>query len=471
MKQKIRTILILLLFFITVIALGVHIFDLEPGVTVSAPAIKQLDNYNKVAELPLGKVEAHNYQRMGFTKGFVRFSPDNRYLAIGTDNGDILVLTAKGKVVWQKSIGLGKIAALEFTGDSRYLLLGETSQQGYLLCFDTVSGREVWRQASAGELGVDIKDKTYPGIVAIKTDAQGHIYAVGQRYIRYADGRNEYRGRIYKLDEQGNRLAVFPEDHNLDAWVSWVSVDERGTKAVFGTANWDTAKTSLYTGTIYCLDGNLEKLWSVFLEPLPPYQNTTMRSSPEIDGSGRFVAGIASDGRVFLYDGETGAEKWQRTISQPQKIAGVYMNATGSNVQIVDRHFIFTTGNTYNRANWQLPTPVEHPNSNSAFLFDEEGKLVSLYRFGGMIEQLAVNKQEAVAAIGRNVRTKDPGVHGLYILSLPDFYPVDYIPTIGPCVSAAISSDGRYIAGVEAPLQLDDGQIIGNYKIILLERK
>jgi outer membrane protein assembly factor BamB len=469
--KKMQTTLIMILFTITLGTLAMQIFGSSPGFAVSTQQVKDSKGgYTKVAELSLGKTEAHNYQRMGFTKGFIQFSPDNQYLAVGTDNGEVMVLSNKGKVVWRKNIGLGKIAAMEFTRNSRYLLIGETSQQGYLLCFDTQNGQEMWRQGSVDELGVDIKEKTYPGMVSVKTDKEGHIYAVGQRYIKYADGHNEYRGRIYKFDERGKRLATFPEDHNFDAWVSWVSVDDKGDKVVFGTANWDAVKTNRYTDNMYCLDGSLTQLWSVFLAPIHPYQNTTMRSSPEIDPNGNYAAGIASDGRCFLYDAQ-GREVWQRSISQSQKIGGVHINANGSNVQIADDYFIFTTGNTYNRANWQLPTPVEHPSSNSMFVLDLQGKLVNRHRYGGMIEQIVVSNQTAVAAIARNVRTKDPGVHGLYIMSLPDLQMIDTIPTIGPCVSSAISADGKYVAGVEAPLQLDDGQIIGEYKLMLLEKK
>ena len=470
--KKLQTAGFALLFFVTLCLLAIHIFDntasgpvLSPGQTGT-----QTGTFMQVADISLGNVEVHNFQRMGFTKGFIKFSPDGQNLAIGTENGELMLLDLKGQVLWRKNMGLGKLSALEFSPDSRYLYIGETSQQGYLLCLKREDGREMWRRPSVSELGVNIQDKTYPGIIAVRSDANGMVYAVGQRYLRYADGRNEYRGRIYKFNAEGVQQALFPADHNLDAWVSWVSVDAEGSKVAFGTANRDEGSTNRYTGSMYCLDGALQKiLWSTEIPPAPPYQNTTMRSSPELAPSGRHVAGVASDGRCFMYDGQ-GREMWLRTISQPQKVGGVHINAVGNYVHLTDDYAVFTTGNTYNRANWQLPTPVEHPGSNSVFIFDLSGKLVSRYKLGGMIEQISGTEQAMAIAIGRNVRTRDVGVHGLYLLSLPDARLLDYVATTGPCVGSAISPDGRYAAGVEAPLQLDDGQVIGAYRLLLLKR-
>jgi outer membrane protein assembly factor BamB len=472
--KKIRTVLLFSLFVVTMGAIGLHIFGGSGSVfssTVVSSDSKQ-GLYRKTAEISLGKVEVQNYQRMGFTKGFIQFSPDNRALAMGTDNGELLMFSAQGKLLWRKNLGLGTISALEFSRDNRHLLIGETSQEGWLLCLDVHDGREIWRRASVNELGVGIKDKTYPGIVSIKTDQSGKIYAAGLRYIRFSDGHNEYKSRIYQFDADGNRLAMFPEQENMDAWAGWVSVDEAGDRVYFGTANWDNRKVLKYTDILYCLDGQLKKvLWTQKPDVVYPYDTVTMRCSPEVTADGSLVAGVASDGRCFLYDGTQGQLLWQRTVSLPQKIGGVYMNTSGNYLKTVGSEFLFTTGNTYNRANWQLPTPIEHPSSNSLFVFDQTGQLVNRLKFGGMIEQLVVNEQHAVLAIGRNVRTKDPSIHGLYIVSLPDAVLQDSVATTGPCVGVAISPNGRYVAGVEAPLQLDDGQVIGEYKLVLLERK
>lgn len=470
--KKLQTACFVIVFAVTLSLLAKHIFVSIGSVPSSSPAGAHTGAYEQIADISLGNVEVHNYQRMGFTKGFTQFSPDSRCLAVGTETGELMLINLKGKVVWRKTLGLSKLTALEFSRDSRYLFVGESSQQGYLICLNAADGREIWRQASAPELGVNIKDKTYPGMVAIRTDSAGMVYAVGQRYIRSANGGSEYRGRLYKFNESGERQGIFPADHNLDAWVTWISVDAAGSRAAFGTANWDEGATKLYTDSVYCLDGALgQRLWSINIAPVPPYQSTTLRSSPEFAPSGRYVAGVSSDGRCFLLDGEQGLVQWLYSISKPQKVGGVEINAVGNYVHITEEYAVFTTGNTYNRANWQLPTPVEHPSSNSVFVFDLAGKLVSRYKLGGMIEEIHGTDSRLAVAVGRNVRTKELNVHGLYLLSLSDARMLDYVATTGPCVGAAISPDGRYAAGVEAPLQLDDGQVVGSYRLLLLAQR
>ena len=470
MKRMINAVIVLI-FVSTLGLLASHIFG-GAGRQGGAGAATATGLYVQSGVIDLGKVEVHNFRRMGFTKGFIRFSPDSRYLAAGTEDGEILLLTADGRLRWRKNIGLGKLAALEFSADGRRLLAGETSPQGSLLCFDVTDGRELWRRTSAGELGADIKGKTYPGIVAVRSGGAGEVYAVGLRYIRHADGNSEYRGRIYKYGADGKLLAMFPPDHNLDAWVNWLSVDQQAAKVVFGTANWSEGSGWRYDDTMYCLDGNLHQiLWSEKLPPVVPYQNPTMRNGPEITADGRYVAGVVSDGRSFVYDGNSGRRLWLRTISRPQRIGGVYVNAVGLYAQVAGPYFLFSTGNTYNRANWQLPTPFEHPGANSLFVFNRQGNLTGRLTLQGMLEEISANDHAVAVAVGRNVRSKDTSVHGLYIVAVPDARLLDRLPTVGPCVAAAVSADGSYAAAVEAPLQLDDGRIIGEYRLWLLQKK
>ncbi|HWR38745.1 MAG TPA: hypothetical protein VN611_04530 [Patescibacteria group bacterium] len=473
--KKVISFAIILLFCSTLVVLGLHIFGVnsqKKSFDVSETRQTKTGVYAKVLETVLGQTEVYNYQRMGFNKGFIRFSPDCRCLAVGSETGDVLLYTTEGQLIWKKNMGLGKLTALEFAPDSQTVLVGETSQQGCLLSLRVKDGSELWRQASDHNLGVNIKEKTYPGFVAIRTDAQGFIYAVAQRYVKQADKASEYFSRIYKFAPNGERLGQFPVDSNMDGWVNWLDVDKAGSKVAFCTGNFDPGSYQ-YNQLIYCIDGNVQQLlWSNTAECTPPYQTVTMRTSPDLTPDGKYAAGITSDGRCFLYAGDDGRELWRRSISKPQKIGGVYLNAAGSFAYIIENYAVFTTGNTFNKANWQLPTPVEQPNSNSVFIFDLSGTLVNSYKLGGMVEQMAVGPKMAALAIGRNVRAKDPAVHGFYILTIPEAELVDCAQTEGgPAVAVDISADGRYVAGIEAPLQLDDGSVIGAYKLTLLVRR
>lgn len=162
--------LIIALLFITLFFLGRYIFQQAGDGTNKDSFLKTSTGlYQVVAEVPLGQVEVYNYQRMGFTKGFVCFSPDGAALAVGTENSELLVLESEmGKLKWRKRSGNGKISALAFSRDGRRLYVGENGPQADLICLDAQTGEELWRRGSAKELGSGLNDKTYPGIVCIR---------------------------------------------------------------------------------------------------------------------------------------------------------------------------------------------------------------------------------------------------------------------------------------------------------------
>lgn len=473
MRKKITTAFLFGLFSISLLMLGVHIFPEVFGRIGEQPPVRTtgiLGRYEKTAEVPLGKVEVRGYQQMGSTPGVVRISPAGDRVLTGTETGEILFLDVTGKRLWRRQVGLGKISALEFSRDGSRIYVGENSQQGALSCLEAATGKEIWRKSSVDELGVDIRQKTFPGIMSMTTDAMDNVYAVALRSIRHSDGWTEYFSRIYRIDPSG-RVELLPRDHNIDVWVSCVSVDESGSIAVFGTSDYAPGPTRRYQSNIYALDtATGRELWHQDLPTVPPYERTNMRFGPEISADGTAVAGIASDGRAFFFRRE-GQWRWTRSLSHPQKIQNVYLNATGLHVRHLGDYVAFTTGNTYNRANWQLPTPVEHPQSNSVFLFDREGVLVKRRKMGGMLEQMAPTRQALAVGIGRNIRTKDPGAHGLYLLSIPELELTESLPTDGPCVAIAASRDARILVAMEAPLQLDNGEVIGDYRLHIWQAK
>lgn len=466
--KKLYSVTLIVLFMASMILLTDHIFpECRELVAKPAPTAVASRNgyYHKMMELGLGDVRALDMKQMGAIYGTVVFSPDNQLLAVGTENGEIILFSLEGRRLWSKQIGLGKINVVVFAQDGKRLLIGETSPRGALSCLETATGKEVWHIDSYPELGVDIQQKLYPGIVSIVYDQSGSIYAVGQRYMFDAGGNREYMARIYKINPTGEVIRRFPDNHNIDTWVGAVSVEGSGERFLFGTAAYYPGKSLQYNAQVYCMaESRQEPLWNLTFQPVPPYQTVAVRNAPFIAANGQAIATIAGDGRVFLHDRE-GRQLWQRSISQPRKIAGVYLNPTGIYAQIVGERVLFTTSNTYNRANWQLPTPLEHPSSNALFVFDLAGNLITHYNAGGMIGNIAVTDKQAAISVGMNVRTKAVAVHGITLLNLEFGTVLDSMMTTGPCINVAVSQDGNYVAGIEAPVKLDAGEIIGKYRL------
>ena len=79
------------------------------------------------------------------------------------------------------------------------------------------------------------------------------------------------------------------------------------------------------------------------------------------------------------------------------------------------------------------------------------------------MEELQAAGQQLVVAVGRNIRTKDPTVHGMMVMTAPALEVVDFLPMDGPCVTAV--TDTIHIVGLETPLQLDSGEVVGQYRI------
>lgn len=470
LKRVFRLSVLFGLFLGSLVLLASHVFPElahQSRTLVTVRALSQLGRYEKIVEIPLGKVEIRGFRQMGSTPGLVRLSPTGDKIAAGTETGEVRVFDTTGVQIWSRKIGMGKISALEYSPDGARILIGENSQQGAVVCVDAGTGNEKWRRNSVDELGVDIRQKTFPGIMSIAMDDSGNAYAVALRSLRFPSGKTDYFSRIYRFDAQG-RVALFPRDHNLDVWVSWCGIDPTGNWLTFGTSDYTPGPYRKYKDNIYLFDANTgEYRWSVQAATVEPYDRTNMRFGPKWTADGKFLSGVSADGRAFFFDA-AGKTVWTRVLSAPQRIQNIFVNATGLHTQHIGPYAIFSTGNTYNRANWQLPTPVEHPQNNSVFLFDRDGTLLKRRKLGGMIEEMKTMGAELAVAVGRNVRTKDPSIHGIAVLSTPDLELVDWLPTVGPSIATA--ADTKHVLAMEAPMQLDSGEVIGAYRIHVWKR-
>lgn len=435
---------------------------------------KNSGEYQLISKINLGNVEVKSFKTMSFTKEELAFSPDSKYLAVGTEGGTFFLFDlTKGKIAWEKKLGVGAVTALTFSPDGKQVFLGEKSPEGNLYCFNTANGQLLWKMSVVQDLGRDLTKKLFPQIARLKVDQQGNLYVSALRFVKNSQS-TWYESKIYCLNIQdGKPKWTFPAQGVADFWANWLAVSPTGDRLVFGTANYSTTKPYHYPAHLYCLDSKTgEEIWQKTIPVLPGEKVVTTRYGPNFSLDGKYLALFPSDGRAFFLD-QNGKTLWQKDICLPQEIQGVTFNSGGRYAHFLGEQIVFASTNTYNSHNWKEATPVEHPNSNTIFAYNPQGELLWKWKGGGSMEELDFNDRYLLVPVGRNVQLEEMEVHGLYLLDYLKKGSLVYrYPTEGPAVGAALAPNSRYLACLEAPIQLDDGvTVVGKHQLHILERR
>lgn len=418
----------------------------------------------------LGDIPTDNYDRMGFTKAVISYSSQENGWLVGTSRGELFLFDNEGKQLWKRSLGIGKLISACMSRDGATAYIGEQSPEGSLYAVNVKTGDIIWQYKGSDFVGADASQRSFPSVVHIVTDKDNNVYANIYRFLMDKKGNRSYRGRMLAVNSDGNIMWKYPENEAIDSWINWCDVSDANGRVVISTSAYDFREDMQYKDTMYFLNKeNGMLLSSTKVEPVPPFDNTVMRGSPNFSKDGKYLAASASDGRGFLFD-HNGKKLWQRTLSNPTQVDGAWINASGRDGFATAYGVAFTTINTFNRENWQLPTPVEHPSNNSLFFFGYDGKFKYQYRAEGTMEQLDFADSFVACAVGRNVRTHNYSAHGALILDLPTGKQLDFYHTEGPLQAIAISHDGRYVGGVEAPAVTPQGKIIGAHRLHIWDR-
>ena len=420
MDKKIKSLLILFLFALSCCALFWLTGSRTPWTVFQS--IRGKDGVSVF----LGDMPAENYDRMGFTRAQILYVGAEDAWLVGTDKGELFL-------------------------------------------FDMVNvhtGDIEWKHKAADYIGVDSQNRSLPAPVHIAVDKAGNAFVNMYRFVMNKDGRRGYNGRMIALDPQGKFLWKFPKDETIDSWINWCDVSDGTGRVVIATSAYDFHPDMKYKKTLYIIDKHDGSVLNeTFVNPVKPFNNTVLRGSPTFSADGEYLAGTGSDGRGFLFD-KNGNVVWWRFLSKPAKVDGSWINASGRDGYIRPEGVIFSTINTFNRENWQLPTPVEHPSNNSLFVFKLDGTYRYQYRALGTIENIDFASEKlAACSVGRNVRTHDYSAHGALLLNLENGKKERFFHTEGPCQAAAISHDGKKMAGVEAPAMTPEGKLIGSYRL------
>ncbi|SES68884.1 PQQ-like domain-containing protein [Methanococcoides vulcani] len=410
-------------------------------------------------------------------EGVLKFSPDGRYLCIGTHNGHLRIINVvEGNEIFDEKISEGNIMCMEFSPDSSSLYVTEKSIDGFIYCFD-INGTQRWKFRIADDLGSDLK--YMPSVRKVVFDSDGNVYAAGSRYCGWVSGTFKYSARVYSLDPEGNLLWKFPDSENMDSGVSWIDATPDGEYVVFSTANFGKSE-KWKDGTVHVLNGESgEELWNYKIPPLEPYfKSVSVWYSTTITPDGNYVTSLASDGRGYLFNNkeilQTGNSEpvWQKNISTPITVSGIPIYGSANYGYNVNDSIIFSVGSTFSKAK-DKDAPIEHPGGNSLYVYDLDGNLLWKWRVEGYTGELGIADPYLVAPISQNLVTNNLDVHGVYVFDMSKnggatSKLVNVYRTEGITIAADISPDGRYIAAFEAPARLEDGSVIGDYKVHIL---
>jgi outer membrane protein assembly factor BamB len=227
----------------------------------------------KLAEIPLEELEKEEMEYIYYAArgAEVRFSPDGKYIGVGSKGGYVyLVKVASKKIVWKHKIPEARVAKVAFTSDGK-LIAGEESKDGYIYCFDIKTGKMLWQYKTYDdfrEKGSQItrmqgKFKYYPlKAWGLCVDRDNNPYVMVRQ-----DGVREVKGKripvktslVYKLNiETGKPVWKFPI--NDSAW--GLNISEDG-KYIIPSIGW--AKQA----TLFVLDGSSGKpLWKYTFKAL-----------------------------------------------------------------------------------------------------------------------------------------------------------------------------------------------------------
>jgi hypothetical protein len=452
----------------------------------------------------------------------VRFSPDARYLAVGSFGGWLRVVeVASGRVVDERRVAEGMVKQLAWSPDAAVLYVGEQSPDGNLLALDATTAASglpsfevLWQRPLADDVETSrppSNDRygiyTLPGVFDIEVSRDGRLFVTGTHSWTTAEGVKN-RSVVLALSSSGKLLWRYPPERAAHVQgaahvvVPHLSIDPEGTRLAFwasqsqaGAAQAADTKAIVEPDTVNLIDAASGALLDVFApQPLPPYfVRAESWDSLAVSTDARRLALGLSDGRVLLFDIAAGKLVLadEVNLATPLVAGEIPYAAPASFARAGREGFVLQTQNTFVpdvTARGAAATVSPHHGANTLTVVDNTGAVSWRYRgptaLGGVwlggdgrIDSGDADANETpgrLIVVACRARPSDlgRGDNGFLLFDtngggggsdrLVYRYPTDGAPLF----HADISRDGRWIAIIEAPTLTADGESIhGSYQV------
>ncbi|MBL9123013.1 MAG: hypothetical protein JNG90_05235 [Planctomycetaceae bacterium] len=436
----------------------------------------------------------------------LQFSPDGRYLAIGSFAGWLRIVDcSSGELLWSQRLAEGMVKRVAWAPEGKRLYAGEQSPDGRLLAFDV---SEVGPGKLAVELAWSVRlaeqlessrppahDRfgiyTLPAVYDLAVVDPQRVFVAGTH--RWSvDGQPQSRSLLACYDRAGQRLWQFPRDRpTAESWgFTFFAVDAKGTRVVALAAPGDASSSARNRAParLVQLDGRTgELVGECSLAPLEPhFERVESWDSISLSAAGdRAVVGL-NDGRALLFQLTTAGPQLLREIplATPELVGQTPIVAAASYARFHGDILCLQTQNThipFGNSQAANRPPIAHRGANTLTVCDADGNPQWLYRgpfslSGSWADSPGRGDPRwLVVACREEPGAREPGNFGLLVFDLRGQGSglerlVYYYATEGPAMfSADISRDGRYIAVAETPTPTPDGrELYGTYQVHIL---
>jgi outer membrane protein assembly factor BamB len=347
-------------------------------------------------------VEQGMYQRAWswwtFVKGIVQVSPDGRYVAVGTQRGEVVVFDRDGREVARFTYGAGRVPyyVLELSPDGKYLAVGIASRERELIVYDTSTWREAahfnfssYLKGPSNATEATILKQPWYGIrptfllfrgdvlyVAVgepeidpKTQSPVYFRVAMDLFRLYPELRRRfpnltsyvavrYAGtqwsRVFAMDTKTWRVKwVWPREEPAESAITNLASDAEGRYLALSTW-WYMSRGDPYrwhSGMLFVLNATSGELLYVFdVPPYVPYFNyTAIWTAPAFTPDGRYIAFTTGDGRVYMLDNlRSIAERgpvvlWTASLSEALPAQVLIIPERGGEARVI-QSYIYTFG-------------------------------------------------------------------------------------------------------------------------------
>lgn len=428
---------------------------------------------------PLGDLTRHTSLGATAPDTALSFSPDGRWLAVGTYTGEILVLDGwTGAVRARRRLAETLVKRVAWAPDGQTVYAAEQSPDALIHALDptTLASRATARLADHVRTSAPPPGEDLYGVYSLPAAYGLHVLPDGDLIVAATHGWDEggrrlNRARLLRLRPDLTQVAAWPEDEAADAVFRALHVSGEAVAVPVGRSA-DGPAPDLPIGGVAVLDLSLKPVREVRIDPLKPwFDDAFVWEAVALGDQGALAVGLG-DGRVVV-DGRTyplGAPVMAGDVPIAASVGQIAW-PSGEEAPIVA--VTSYTNIPWGAARPELRPPEAHPGANAltALRVGERLSVAWTWRGPHALQGLTLSEDGETLVVGAGARQTDAraDLFGALVFDLRGEAAGDarlraWCATEGPVFFRhAITADGR-VAVAEHPW-LDGERVRGAYRV------